>query len=92
MATSSFDKEFIITDEKVVDQILDMMENTKPHCEYCMDEINLIGEWTKGGEFAKYMWIENNRIGLEVHHELGDSFLNYVKINYCPMCGRALSK
>lgn len=64
-------------------------------CKFCETGLSLIGEWSgaeKGTRFAKYLWVESSKIGLEVHHETGNSFLDYIEINYCPNCGKKLIK
>jgi len=59
-------------------------------CEYCdlTIEKSLLEDRTYRREV--YMFIDENGLNAEMYSDKGFSGHGYVKINYCPMCGRKM--
>lgn len=59
-------------------------------CDYCETDKNIYSHYVDKFDPSAYVYIDKDCLGIEIFYPDGDSFVEQIKINYCPMCGRKL--
>lgn len=91
IVTNEEGKEVAVHDP-LAEVILEVKESTNQNaiCEYCELDKDIYRHYINKHNPSAYVYIDDSSLNIEIFEPYGYSFVEHIKINYCPMCGRKL--